>query len=66
MNFIEWFFEDDKKCDWIDYGLHGWEYKTSCGIKCSPYFLDIKNMNFKFCPYCGKPIEEKKPIKEVE
>lgn len=40
-------------------------YESSCGAK---YGLMGKYMDedYEFCPCCGKTIEQKQPVKEVE
>lgn len=43
---------------WIDENTLDWE--TSCGFICIPEFDDNTVVErFKFCPYCGKPLEVK-------
>jgi len=47
---IEHLKEAGGKCKWIDINIL---YKTSCGE-----ISDDFDNDFKFCPYCGREIEE--------
>lgn len=47
--------EQAETCVWTQ-GENGW-WKTGCGRNTQKWKLCCEE--FKFCPYCGKPIEEK-------
>jgi len=49
-------------CKWsleVDSDTTAW-HKTSCNESFHTYSGTFKDINFKFCPYCGKEIEEVK------
>jgi rRNA maturation endonuclease Nob1 len=64
MKFKDWFL--DTPCEWT---LED-EDNGTWATKCERFFSLItgtpKVNGFDFCPYCGKPIEEKQPVKEVD
>ena len=46
--------------EWYDY----WD--TSCGNAHSFVAGTPKSNGYAFCPYCGKPLEEKQETNEIE
>lgn len=53
------------KCAWATKGGPSWEYKTSCYgwailEECQP----VEELEFKFCPFCGKEIALEGELKD--
>lgn len=46
---------DEPKCEWIDSHEDGWT--TDCGNAFVFNDEGPTENGFKFCPYCGKPLE---------
>jgi hypothetical protein len=47
-------------CEWsYDYGLDWWGWKASRKPD-HEYWIDPNENEYKFCPYCGKPIKVRK------
>jgi hypothetical protein len=53
-------------CVWCLEDADNGTWETGCGMAFSLITDTVKENEFKFCLYCGKPIEEKQPVKEVE
>jgi len=52
--------ENKKTCKWSQEGdpdIKIW-HETNCGESFYSYSGTYKDIHFKYCPYCGKPIEE--------
>lgn len=51
--------ESKETCKWLNEDPSEGCWKSSCGHDCSMYDSPEYN-EWKYCPYCGKPIEEVK------
>lgn len=53
-------------CKWIyNYMIEDGVYETSCSHSFFFDSGDVKENNFKFCPFCGKEIEAEEPPVEL-